>query len=346
MNKIKISVSVIVPAYNVEKYIEKTLKSIMNQTLKEIEIIVINDGSRDGTLSIIKRLMIEDTRIVLIDKKNGGVSRARNDGIKIAKGKYISFIDGDDWIEEEFLKEGYKYGIENDLDMVACDMSLDYFRKKKSRYHSEFKTNRIISGKEYLEFYYKNQVIRGIANKIIKKEIFIKNNLFFLENVPSGEDMNLTIKLGYVISKVGKINKAYYHYIQYPQSTTKQDSSEKMLPYLLSFDDIEFFLEKNKIENYQEEIKKIYKYKVVSIQSFPIRRANWNSDKYVKAVEKYLEVIKDKRLKDCLEDFKIEYKVLWKILKIFPKIIIFKILNFSLSWIDTLKMKIYVKFYI
>lgn len=342
----KIKVSVVVPVYNVEKYIEKTLKSIMNQTLREIELIVINDGSKDNTLSIIKRLMMEDDRIVLIDKKNGGVSQARNDGIKIAKGEYISFIDGDDWIEEEFLKEGYKYGIENDLDMIACDMSLDYFRKKKSRYCSEFKSNKIISGKEYLEFYYKNDVIRGIANKIVRKEIFIKNNLFFLENVPSGEDMNLTIKLGYVVSRIGKINKAYYHYIQYPQSVTKQDSSDKMLPYLLSFDDIEKFIESKKIKNIEEERDKIYRYKVMSIQSFPVRKANWKSEKYTKAVEKYLEIIKDKRLENHLKEFKVEYKIFWQILRNNPKISIFKILNTSFSWIDTLKVKIYMKFYL
>lgn len=344
MNEIKISV--IVPAYNVEKYIEKTLRSIINQTLKEIEIIVINDGSKDNTLSIIEKLMLEDKRIMLIDKKNGGVSQARNDGIKKARGEYISFIDGDDWIEKDFYEDSYKYGMENNLDMIACDMSLDYIRKNRSKTCFEFKTNKIISGKEYLEFYYNNDVIRGVANKIIKREIFIKNNLFFLENVPSGEDMNLTIKLGYVISKIGKINKAYYHYIQYPQSVTKQDSSEKMLPYLLSFDEIESFFEKNKVENCEEEKKRLYTFKVMSIQSFPIRKANWNSEKYIKAVKKYLEIVKDKRLEKSLENFKIEYKFLWKLLKKNPKISTFKKLNFYFSWIDILKIKIYIKFYI
>lgn len=342
----KIKISVVVPAYNVEKYIEKTLRSIMKQSLKEIEIIVINDGSKDNTLAIIKKLMLEDTRIVLIDKKNGGVSQARNDGIKKARGEYLSFIDGDDWIEKDFFEESYKYGVENNLDMIACDMSLDYIRKNKSKLCFEFKTDKIISGKEYLDFYYDNDVIRGVANKIIKKEIFIKNNLFFLENVPSGEDMNLTIKLGYVTSRIGKINKAHYHYIQYPQSVTKQDSSEKMLPYLLSFDEIESFFEKNKVENYEEEKKRLYNFKVMSIQSFPIRKANWSSEKYIKAVEKYLEIVKDKRLEKSLENFKIEYKLLWKLLKKNPKISTFKKLNFYFSWIDTLKVKIYMKFYI
>lgn len=342
----KIKISVIVPAYNVEKYIEKTLRSIMEQSLKEIEIIVINDGSKDNTLTIIKKLMLEDSRIVLIDKKNGGVSQARNDGIRKARGEYISFIDGDDWIEKDFFEESYKCGVENNLDMIACDMSLDYIRKNRSKPCFEFKTDKIISGKEYLDFYYVNDVIRGVANKIIKREIFVKNNLFFLEDVPSGEDMNLTIKLGYVTSRIGKINKAYYHYIQYPQSVTKQDSSEKMLPYLLSFDEIESFLEKNKVESCEEEKKRLYTFKVMSIQSFPIRKANWSSEKYIKAVEKYLEIIKNERLKEAIKNFKPLYKILWLILKNTPEMTMFKKINFYFSWIDILKARIYTKFFI
>lgn len=344
MNKIK--VSVIVPAYNVEKYIEKTLKSIMNQTLREIEIIVINDGSKDNTLSIIKRLMMEDNRIVLIDKKNGGVSRARNDGIKKAKGEYISFIDGDDWIEKDFLKESYGYGIENDLDMVACDMSLDYFRRKKSRYHSEFKTDKIISGKEYLEFYYKNNVIRGIANKIVRKEIFIKNNLFFLENVPSGEDMNLTIKLGYVVSKVGKINKAYYHYIQYPQSVTKQKTSNKIYPFLKSFDDIREFIRKIDGTLLKKDEVKIYEYEVKSIQNFVVKDSNWKNEDYIKAVEIFLELVKSEKIDKAIKDFKFSYKILWLICKKSPTVFTVKILNYLFRWIESLKEMVYINFYL
>lgn len=345
MNK-NIKISVIIPAYNVEEYIEKTLRSVMNQTLKEIEIIVINDESKDNTLSIIKRVMLEDKRIILIDKKNGGVSQARNDGIKIAKGEYISFIDGDDWIEEDFFRDAYKYGIENNLDMIACDMVLDYMKKNSSKICSEFKIDKIISGKEYLNFYYNNDVIRGVANKIIKKDIFIKNDLFFLENLSSGEDMNLTIKLGYIVSRIGKINGTYYHYIQHSKSVSKQDSSDKVFPYLLSFDEIEKFIRNKNIENYEEERLKLYKYKVISIQDFPIRKSNWENEKYTKAVEKCIEIVKDERIRECLKDFNLGYKILWKILKNNPDIKTFRVLNVSFSWIKKLKLKIYTKFYV
>lgn len=344
--KNKINISAIVPAYNVEKYIEKTLRSIMEQTLKEIEIIVINDGSKDSTLSIIKKLMLEDNRIVLIDKKNGGVSQARNVGIKKARGEYLSFIDGDDWIEKDFFEESYKYGIENNLDMIACDMSLDYFRRKKNKIHPDFGTNKIISGKEYLDFYYDNDVIRGVANKIIKKEIFIKNNLFFLENVPSGEDMNLTIKLGYVISRIGKINKAYYHYIQYSQSVTKQKTSNKIYPFLKSFDDIREFIKKIDINLLKQDEDKIYKYEVNSVQNFVVKDSDWKNQEYIKAVEIFLELVKNKKIDEAIENFKFGYKVLWKICKKYPSIFTVKILHYMFRWIEALKEKIYVRFYL
>lgn len=342
----KIKISVIVPAYNVEKYIEKTLRSIMEQSLKEIEIIVINDGSKDNTLAIIRKLMLEDTRIVLINKKNGGVSQARNDGIKRARGEYISFIDGDDWIEKDFFEESYKYGLENNLDMIACDMSLDYIRKNKSKPFFEFKTDKIISGKEYLDFYYSNDVVRGVANKIIKKEIFIKNDLFFLENVPSGEDMNLTIKLGYVTSRIGKINKTYYHYIQYPQSVTKQKTSNKIYPFLKSFDNIKEFIKKIDDNLLKQEEEKIYKYEVKSIQNFVVKDSDWKNREYVKAVEIFLELTKNKKIEEVIESFKLSYKILWKVCKKYPSIFTVKILHYMFRWIEALKERIYIKFYL
>ena len=342
----KIKISVVVPAYNVEKYIEKTLKSIVNQTLREIEIIVINDGSTDDTLSIIKRLMLEDKRIILINKKNGGVSQARNDGIKIAKGEYVSFIDGDDWIEEDFFKDSYKYGSENNLDIVMSDAYLDYFRRKKTKYLKELEVQKIISGEEYLKQLYKNNCLKVVWNKIVKREIFIENDLFFLENVPSGEDMNLTIKLGYVVSKIGKINKAYYHYIQYPQSVTKQKTSNKIYPFLKSFDDIRNFIKKIDSNLLKKDEVKIYEYEVKSIQNFVVKDSNWKNEDYIKAVEIFLDLVKSEKIDKPIQNFKFSYKILWLICKKSPTVFTVKILNHLFRWVEVVKEMVYVKFYL
>ena len=114
----KIKVSVIIPVYNVEDYIEKCLDSVVNQTLKEIEIIVVNDGAKDNSMKKIEKYF-SDSRIKIINKQNGGLSSARNAGLKIAKGEYISFIDSDDFIEEKMLEDLYS---ENEnADIVFSD---------------------------------------------------------------------------------------------------------------------------------------------------------------------------------------------------------------------------------
>lgn len=118
----KIKVSVIIPVYNVEEYIEKCLDSVVNQTLKEIEIIVVNDGTKDNSMKKIEKYF-SDSRIKIINKQNGGQSSARNAGLAISKGEYISFIDSDDFIEEKMLEELYNES--ENTDIVFSD-SLNY----------------------------------------------------------------------------------------------------------------------------------------------------------------------------------------------------------------------------
>lgn len=118
----KIKVSVIIPVYNVEEYIEKCLDSVVNQTLKEIEIIVVNDGTKDNSMKKIEKYF-SDSRIKIINKQNGGQSSARNAGLAISKGEYISFIDSDDFIEEKMLEELYTES--ENTDIVFSD-SLNY----------------------------------------------------------------------------------------------------------------------------------------------------------------------------------------------------------------------------
>ena len=116
----KIKVSVILPVYNSEKYIVKTLESLINQSLKEIEIICINDGSKDSSIQILQEFERKDERVKVIDKENQGVWKARIDGIREAKGEYITFMDSDDYVKENFLESLYKNITENSSDIAIC----------------------------------------------------------------------------------------------------------------------------------------------------------------------------------------------------------------------------------
>ena len=113
-------VSVILPVYNAEKYVSATLESLITQTLTEIEIICVNDGSKDNSLKILKEFEKKDNRIMIIDKENQGVWKARMDGIKKAKGEYITFNDADDYVKEDFLESLYKNITENKSDIAIC----------------------------------------------------------------------------------------------------------------------------------------------------------------------------------------------------------------------------------
>ena len=115
-------ISVILSAYNEEKFISKAIESVVNQTLKDIEIIIINDGSTDNTLDIINSYAEKDNRIVVIDQENIGLGASRNKGMKIAQGEYVTFLDGDDWFTEEAFEIAYDEAKAKDTDITMYQM--------------------------------------------------------------------------------------------------------------------------------------------------------------------------------------------------------------------------------
>ena len=115
-------ISVIVPVYNVEKYLRKAVQSIQNQTYKHLEIMLINDGSTDSSGNICDELANSDSRIVVIHKKNGGVSTARNEAQKLAKGNYVIYVDSDDYIHEEMIQSLYEQLIAENADVSSCSV--------------------------------------------------------------------------------------------------------------------------------------------------------------------------------------------------------------------------------
>lgn len=150
--KVKVKmISIIIPIYNVEKYLSKCIESLVGQTYKDIEIILINDGSPDHCLSICEQYSKKDNRIIVINQENKGVSAARNAGLKIAKGEYIGFIDPDDWIAVDMYEGLHSVIKQSDVDMVICgyeyyseDGALDEKRKYPIR------ENEIINQKEVM----------------------------------------------------------------------------------------------------------------------------------------------------------------------------------------------------
>ena len=127
-------VSIIVPIYNVEMYIEKCLETLVNQTLKDIEIILVNDGSKDSSAEIAKKYLEKyPEKIIYLEKENGGLSDSRNYGLPHAKGEYIAFLDSDDYVEENMYEEMYELAKKEDSDMVQCNFYWEYPDKNKKK---------------------------------------------------------------------------------------------------------------------------------------------------------------------------------------------------------------------
>lgn len=185
--------------------------------MKEIEIICVNDGSTDKSLNILKDYAKKDKRIIVINQKNGGVSNARNNALKIAQGEYCLNIDSDDWIEQGYLEEIYEVAKKRDLDIVITDLIFDFQNNISKNYIKKdlsIKNDEILTGKEYIEIFFKKNTYGYSCNKLIKRELYIKNNLWYDEEIFLLEDVEILMMLSYFAKKIGKLNKAYYHYIQ------------------------------------------------------------------------------------------------------------------------------------
>lgn len=248
-----VDVSIIIPAYNVEKYIGRTLNSVVNQTFKNIEIIVINDGSEDNTHEIIEKYANIDSRIKVIQKENKGVSSSRNEGIKYSTGDYLMFLDGDDWIENTAVEEMYSLLIDEDGDILVSDFYLDY-GKKIMDYYFEFNDDDI-DNIEYIKKILLGQSSGIIWNKMFKRKLFIENNILFPENITLGEDTCTLVKLIYNSKKIIKFNKAFVHYIQRPEriTTTYNEKSYSIYDGVICL--TQYFYEIDLYDTLKEEIE-------------------------------------------------------------------------------------------
>ena len=202
-------ISVIVPVYNVEQYLDRCVKSILGQTFKNFEVILINDGSIDNSANICNMYSKKDKRVRVVHKKNEGVSKARNLGINLSKGKYLVFVDSDDWIEDDFLELLYK-GIKK----LGTDIVISgYVYEKHGKIKNNFKkgVEKIFSRDEIrYEFFKQDKFLWTIYDKIFKKELFVNKN--FNINLKIGEDMLLCWQLLNSVNNIGYIPLYKYHY--------------------------------------------------------------------------------------------------------------------------------------
>ena len=277
-------VSIIVPIYNSEQYLKRCLNSLINQTLKDIEIILINDGSSDNSYNICQYYKNIDDRIILINKKNQGVSSARNSGLEVCSGEYICFVDSDDYIELNAIEEMYQIAVKNRADIVL----FNHYWGEDNLNVVKFPKNRLIKDRELISILSKsntNYVLPFSVRNIFKntkkqKQIKFKTNLKFGEDSLYNLESYLNAKSMYCSEK------AYYHYM--PNDNSAMSRKNKKKNYLLYLNNL-----------YDEKMKL---YEKMKLNDFKI-------DLYNYTIQHTLNILIDnamlnRNIKDCINQLK------------------------------------------
>lgn len=204
------TVSIIVPVYNSEKYIHRCIDSIINQSYKDIEIIVIDDGSIDGSVDIINNYAKQDHRINLYTQQNSGPSLARNYGLSIASGKYITFCDSDDYLEYNYIQQLIQSIEQLDVDIVSSGY-IDISKYGTIKLNDFYNGKPILSKQEFVDSIFKG-VGGTLWGKIFKKEIISKYNLKLNPNIYMCEDMIFVLQYSMLCKSFGAIEQNLYNY--------------------------------------------------------------------------------------------------------------------------------------
>lgn len=236
-------ISIVVPVYNVEKYLGECLESIVKQTLKDIEIICVNDGSTDNSLDIIKAFAQNDERIKIIDKKNSGYGDSMNKGIKAATGEYIGIIESDDFVDADMFKSLYTLAKENDCDIVKSDW-YNYWTKgsikEKNGRVKDFNA-KVTNVKEHPEIL----TLQPTLWSAIYKKQLISNIKFLTTPGASYQDTSVSFKLFASAHKILFTNKAYVYYRQ-DNVNSSINNPAKALYVCEEYDEIDKFLSQHK----------------------------------------------------------------------------------------------------
>ena len=304
--------SIIIPIYNVNKYLKECLESIINQTLKNIEIICVNDGSTDNSLEIIMQFSF-DNRVIIINKINTGYGDSMNNGFDFATGKYIGIVESDDFIDINMFKSLYKYTKKGDIDIIRCNFYLYWGKNKKHiLYFQIIKElyNKIFNPIENNNIFF---IQPSIWSGIYKKEFLIKNNIKFLPTPgASYQDTSFFYKTLFKANKIFCTKKAFYYYRQTNSNSSVNNNTI------------------NKVMFTHKELNEIEKFIKKDIKLYNINQRYFNTKKIMTLLWNLNRVDKKKQYN------KILYKEIYEILKS-DNYIHEQFNNFEINYLNHLK---------
>lgn len=310
-------ISLIIPIFNTQKYLEKCLRSAVSQDYKNIEIICVDDGSTDGSSYILDKYAEKYENIIAIHQKNGGESNARNRGLSVASGDYIGFMDCDDWIESDMYSKLSNVLELYDVDMVASGWVKEFSEQSiMVRNQGQVKTG-VIYQDELLRYVYHRDQYQGFAymwNKLYKREVLYgkdDNFLKFDENLKLGGDIYYLAQILMNVENAVYIDEPFYHYRQRMESGSHSQNVEERIDSLVAYDYVIQLFQENLVE---EEILRLVKrfqvYHSTNIAEIAFQSCNKGAlsicQQYMKRYEKeYIET--NRAFKDRIDRY---YRIL------------------------------------
>jgi len=252
-------VSIIIPVYNASLYLEQCLRSVLEQTLQDIEVIIVNDGSADDSLAIIRSFEKQDKRIIVINSTTAGVSAARNKGLAIANGEWIAFVDADDWIEREMLETLYRSAIQSGSGMSVCNIAVVT--------KGESLKMRLSLNEEIIDF--KNRPADAVEaimnfkfdyanwNKLYNGDTVRQNNLRFDEHISIGEDLLFNLYYVHFSERIVINNRTLYHYRMHENSAMAGIENKRIEQYNLQFEAYKTFTDRRCLTKEWETFRSI-----------------------------------------------------------------------------------------
>ncbi|MDF2903479.1 MAG: glycosyltransferase, partial [Bacillus sp. (in: firmicutes)] len=332
----KPKVSIIVPIYNIERYLSRCLNSLLTQTLPEIEVIAVNDGSTDSSVTILEQYAEKDDRIKIINKSNGGVSSARNVGMSLASGEYIGFVDPDDWVETDMYKTMYNSAIAEKVDIVMCSYLREFGNHSKEKNFNL--PEKVIYNNEEVKTKLMRRLIGPLENevanpelldawgtvwsKIYKTDLLKNNELSFidLKEIGTNEDSLFNIEAFYYSNSFVFINKPFYHYWRENSSSLTSNYKPELLSQWFSlYKRITNFLnEKNLPQEYKLALNNRICLNTMGLGLNTISKNN-KSNQYEK-IKKIDTILNNEKIKKSFRHFDLShFPMIWKVFFSFAK---------------------------
>lgn len=276
--KKNVKLSIVIPIYNAEKYLKKCIESIISNKDTEIEVILINDGSKDESNNICREYLFKDNRITYFNRENNGCSATRNFGIQKAKGEYVWFIDSDDYIEKDSIEKILKILGEKKSELLI----FGYFNVRNGKVLEKIIPKKIDTK---LEVYSQMEIFNSPWNKVYNLKLLKENNIFFPEDCHMGEDMAFNFKYLYFCKKISIIEEGFYNYVATGGVTSNINKKKEIF---LAFDNIyKFYIQKKDFVKLKDILKEYYKKHAIFYSYEMILTSNLSKKEKLKKLKEF-----------------------------------------------------------